>query len=367
MARRPVGVSDFDMVVQEHAGALQLTRIIHHEAARFQAAQSLYMQIHADKFDDAEDDQWAMALEAIRPGNVRHNLKAFKIEIVSDRLFEPYSVTKLPSSNMDNPYVREKIGHFPVASRSFFAERSFIKALSNIRGVERVEIVGPMEASLKKMLAAAMTTQAGHKVRDWRYGGGLRSEGDISWGSWSATMQATGEAAAYKTGRFDQQTFLPKQPMQIVTDVGFEPNGAASLITVRSSKEMARPSLPLDGNFGSSSLDGASSRDVDGLASNGDSKRADRHENEGGGMARKKARALSPSLTKSGQGHGNKNGSTEVVGMGPQPGQPPGDARGYTEAGGMQTEDDADVEMEDWEMELESIPSDDADDEDYQD
>lgn len=50
---------------------MQLWQMVHREPAKFQAARSLYMQISTNNFDDADDDMWAVALEAIRPGNVR--------------------------------------------------------------------------------------------------------------------------------------------------------------------------------------------------------------------------------------------------------------------------------------------------------
>ncbi|KAL1639054.1 hypothetical protein SLS58_008383 [Diplodia intermedia] len=399
MPRRAIGVSGFDIVAQS---AMQLWRVIHQEPTKFQAARSLYIQISKDKFDDADDDQWAMALEAIRPGNMRHNLKAVKIVVVSDRLFEPYSVTTLSSSNLENPYIRAQLAlannkkpttsRVPVLSGNFFAERAFIKALSNIRGVEEVEIAGPMEASLKKMLAVAMTTRPGHNVREWRNGGGLRSEDEISWGSWSAAMQPTGEAeqptaAAYDLRPFYSQTFLPQQPMQIVTDASFDPDRMPSVITLGSFEEMAGPRLPLDGSFSPSKPDGGFLVPV---------KRADGHLNEDGSKtAHKKARwLLSPSANRGavrGKEAGADGGSEqkvrpegkeaksgqipEFVGMSPQPVGARGDAQEYAEAGDMQNEDDADdeqqgeedVETEDWERDEEAIASDDPDDDDYQD
>lgn len=260
MPRRALGTSSFDIVTQEAAGAFQLWGMIHKEPAKFQAARSLYIQISADRSDHFDDDQWALALEAIRPGNVPHNLKVIKIEIVGEAWFEPYSRTVLSLSSSDG--VRTRAQNTPLDQKPpplhvsegtlvFLAERAVIKALSNIRGVEKVEIMGPMQADLKKQLAVAMTTRAGRKVRDWRYGGGLRSDDEISWGTWSATMQPTDEeeeyaATAYELNPFPSQAFIPKQPMQILAYPHFEPNRAPSFTTVGLFGEIAKPKIPLD-------------------------------------------------------------------------------------------------------------------------
>lgn len=73
MPRRAVGASRFDIIAQGETGASELWRIIHKDSAKFRAAQSLYIQTSVESFDDFTDDQWAMALEAIRPGNVSYS------------------------------------------------------------------------------------------------------------------------------------------------------------------------------------------------------------------------------------------------------------------------------------------------------
>lgn len=73
--RRALGASGFDIVVQQSEGAWKLWRIINKGKEKFQAARSLYIQVSEEGFDDADDDQWAIALEAIRPGNVSQRLR----------------------------------------------------------------------------------------------------------------------------------------------------------------------------------------------------------------------------------------------------------------------------------------------------
>ncbi|KAF4536359.1 uncharacterized protein LTHEOB_2120 [Lasiodiplodia theobromae] len=387
--RRAIGTSGFDIVAQGQEGAMQLWQMVHQEPAKFQAARSLYMQISTNNFDDADDDMWAVALEAFRPGNVKHNLQVIKIVVVSDRLLEPYSKTILSSAKVQNSFVQQQNGlnngrgsasRIPLVSRCFFAERAFFKALSNIRGVERVEIAGPMEASLKKMLAVAMTTRPGHKVRDWRYGGGLRSAEDISWGSWSATMQpAAAEGlpaeqqpevtAHHELERFDLQTFLPKQPMQIVDDATVEADGTISANKLGTVEEMARPKLALDGSFSPSRPDGGFA------TSNCRAKRADSHLSDGGSESAKRGakRAKRSAKIHKANGGGSEGPEVEFTGMSPQPTRSQGEGYEYTEAIDTQDEDgrvdeggavgDEDVEMDEDGL----VPSDDPNDEDYRD
>lgn len=217
--RRPLAASRFDIVVLQREGALELWKIINKERKRFQAARSLYIQVSEEGFKDADDDQWAIALEAIRPGNVssddarracrakpahtdaylfasqiQHNLKHVKIEIVGKKRFLGCSTVALaPPSTYIYPGAQSssasaRRGQFVQHAGIIRSERAFIKALANLRDIEKVEIIGHMEALLKKRLAVAMTTRYGQKLRDWNYGGGLRSEDEISSGTWSATM-----------------------------------------------------------------------------------------------------------------------------------------------------------------------------------
>lgn len=322
---------------------------------------------------------------------MKHSLQVIKIVVVSDRLLEPYSKTILSSAKVQNSFVQQQNAlnngkgsalRIPLISRCFLAERAFVKALSNIRGVERVEIAGPMDASIKKMLAVAMTTRPGHKVRDWRYGGGLRSEEDISWGSWSATMQPAAEGTeqqpevtVHELERFDLQTFLPKQPMQIVDDATIKTDGTMSF-KLGSFEEMARPKLALDGSFSPPRPDGGFA------TSNCRAKRADSHLSDGGSESAKRG-AERAKKAEAGDGSGarynkaNGGGSegppdVEFAGMSPQTTRSQGDRYEYTEAVGTKDEDgrvdlggavgDEDVEMVD---EDGLVPSDDPNDEDY--
>ncbi|EKG17733.1 hypothetical protein MPH_05044 [Macrophomina phaseolina MS6] len=240
---------------------------------KFQTAHSLYIQVSEEGFDDAQDDQWAIALEAIRPGNVQHNLKHVKIEVTGQALFSGYSAVLLSPSSSNNLRTRSvcmsarpnptRLTEAMVASPS---ERAFIRALSNLRDIERVEITGPMEADLKKQLAVAMTTRHGQKVRDWRYGGGLRSDNDISLGTWSAAMKsADGEgddgASEYRLNPFWRQSYLPRQPMQLLAYANFDPSRSASITQVESVGEGIIPKLPLDSGSGSSSAECDSKED----------------------------------------------------------------------------------------------------------
>lgn len=316
---------------------------------------------------------------------MKHSLQVIKIVVVSDRLLEPYSKTILSSAKVQNSFVQQQHAlnngrgsalRIPLVSRCFLAERAFVKALSNIRGVERVEIAGPMDASLKKMLAVAMTTRPGDKVRDWRYGGGLRSAEDISWGSWSATMQPAVEGAEQQPEleRFDLQTFLPKQPMQIVDDATMKADGTVSF-KLGSCEEMSRPKLALNGSFSPPRPDGGFA------TSNCRTKRADSHLSDGGNESAKRgakrakrAEAGDGSAARyKANGGGSEGADVAFAGMSPQPTRSQGDRYEYTEAIGTKDEDgrvdsggavgDEDVEMDGDGL----VPSDDPNDEDYRD
>lgn len=376
--RRALGASGFDIVVQQSEGAWKLWRIINKGKEKFQAARSLYIQISEEGFDDADDDQWAIALEAIRPGNIKHNLKHVKVEIVGQARFLGYSPVVLTPPSTTNIYREAQTSfmgtrptHFVQPAVNIPSERAFIKALSNLRDIEKVEIAGPMDASLKRQLAVAMTTCQGQSVRDWRYGGGLRSDDDISLGTWSAAMPAAdGEgdsgASAYALNPFYSQTFLPQQPMQTIAYANYEPNRRASLTQVGRFEEMIAPKLPLDYKFSSSSPDFDSKAGV--LGGYGSSNSSGHF---GGSQVKKEEEEEDgdDGEGKGGKLHGLSSARQSRLSNGSGKYLPPqeldGDGRGFTERADEQTEED-DYEESDDEWLREAIPSDDSRDEDYE-
>lgn len=179
-------------------------------------------------------------------GQIPHSLKMIKIEVMGRDWFQAYSTTILSPCSTSNA----SRAHLSGGALAFLSGRAFIKALFNIRGVERVEISGPMQAELKKRLTVAMTTRPGRRVREWQNGGGLRTDDDIAWGTWAAAMQPVDEreayaATAYELNPFPSQAFVAHQPMQIAALASFEPNRLPSFTSLGPLDRIARPTLPM--------------------------------------------------------------------------------------------------------------------------
>ncbi|KAK8183125.1 hypothetical protein HDK77DRAFT_513682 [Phyllosticta capitalensis] len=219
---RFINANGFDLKLMGVDGATKLMKMVAKEPEKFRAVRSMYLGVAVEGLDDFADDMLASALNMLSPGNVSppcvipnylltafqvpHNLQTFKLFIAGGDYMEMHSksvCTPCAShETLKDWHFEELFGPDPPESLVnsllnlkglvyYQAERAFIRALLNIRGIEHVEIEGPMPAELKKRICACLTTRPGCKVRNWNSEeSGLRTEKDISFSKWTASMQS---------------------------------------------------------------------------------------------------------------------------------------------------------------------------------
>ncbi|KAK8154862.1 hypothetical protein IWX90DRAFT_494995 [Phyllosticta citrichinensis] len=209
MVPRYKGHAGFDFKLMGLDGATKLLNMIAEDPTLFQGIRSLYLGVTVDGLDDYVDDMLAAALNVIGPGNVPHNLEKVKVFITGVDYMEMHAESICsPAASRDAPYHGILFNRDPPESLLqskgvvyYKAERAFIRALLNIRGVKHVEVEGPMPAELKKRIGACLTTRPGHKVRSWKGGpSAFRSEAEIGWGNWVASMQSRDEDLDHTVG-----------------------------------------------------------------------------------------------------------------------------------------------------------------------
>ncbi|KAK7567616.1 hypothetical protein IWX91DRAFT_408389, partial [Phyllosticta citricarpa] len=203
MAPRFKGHAGFDFKLFGLDGAIELLDMIGHDPKQFQGIRSLYVGVTVEGLDEYVDDMLAAALNMISPGNVPHSLERLKVSIAGIDYMEMHAESICsPAASRHAPYQSIMYNRDPPASLlespgvvHYKSERAFIRALLNIRGVQRVEVEGPMPAELKKRIGACLTTRPGYKVRSWKgEQSAFRTDAEIGWGLWVASMQSRDEA-----------------------------------------------------------------------------------------------------------------------------------------------------------------------------
>ncbi|KAF2088607.1 hypothetical protein K490DRAFT_64655 [Saccharata proteae CBS 121410] len=162
-------------------GALEMLKLASRGPAAIKAITHLHITIDPHNFDDYTDDMFSMAIAAfhahpLTPAKVPHSLKKVTITIIGNVIFTMHtSIIVSPCASRNAPAQWQAIltekepGRFQRLINNpdlvwHHSEKAIVKALTAIRGVEEVEIQGPLEVPVAKKIVKYMTTKAGEEA-----------------------------------------------------------------------------------------------------------------------------------------------------------------------------------------------------------